>query len=56
MVFDDWRGSQKSLEQIGNDNWGQQPYMNGYLNERYIFLGLSLRPVTFATFFELKSV
>ncbi len=22
-------------EQIGNDNWGQQPYMNGYLNERY---------------------
>jgi Alginate export len=23
-------------EQIGNDNWGQQPYMNGYLNERYM--------------------
>src|SRR5258708_2331027 len=23
-------------EQIGNDNWGRQPYMNGYLNERYM--------------------
>jgi len=23
-------------EQIGNDNWGQQPFMNGYLNERYM--------------------
>src|SRR5258707_15041314 len=23
-------------EQIGNDNWGQQPCMNGYLNKRYI--------------------
>src|ERR1700752_3609904 len=23
-------------EQIGNDNWGQQPFMNGYFNERYI--------------------
>src|SRR6202040_4447710 len=23
-------------EQIGNDNWGQQPYTNGYLNERYM--------------------
>ena len=21
-------------EQIGNDNWGQQPFMNGYFNER----------------------
>src|SRR6202158_5665428 len=24
-------------EQIGNDNWGQQPFMNAYLNERYMF-------------------
>jgi len=24
------------LEQIGNDNWGQQPFMNAYLNERYM--------------------
>src|ERR1700721_48805 len=24
-------------EQIGNDNWGQQPFMNGYFNERYMF-------------------
>src|ERR1700693_4334621 len=23
-------------EQIGNDNWGKQPYMNAYLNERYM--------------------
>jgi hypothetical protein len=23
-------------EQIGNDNWGQSPYWNGYLNERYM--------------------
>jgi len=25
------------LEQIGNDNWGQQPFMNGYFNQRYMF-------------------
>src|SRR6204780_1742397 len=24
-------------EQIGNDSWGQQPFMNGYFNERYMF-------------------
>src|ERR1700743_4004964 len=23
-------------EQIGNDNWGQSPYWNGYLNQRYM--------------------
>jgi Alginate export len=23
-------------EQIGNDNWGQQPFMNGYFNQRYM--------------------
>ena len=42
-------------EQIGNDNWGQQPYMNGYLNERYMLsfdfhFGKHVR-----TFLELKS-
>ena len=42
-------------EQIGNDNWGQQPYMNGYLNERYmlhfdIHYGENVR-----TYVELKS-
>ena len=42
-------------EQIGNDNWGEQPYMNGYLNERYmlsfdVHYGEHLR-----TFVELKS-
>ena len=42
-------------EQIGNDNWGQQPFMNGYLNERYMLyfdfhFGSHVR-----TFVELKS-
>jgi hypothetical protein len=42
-------------EQIGNDNWGQQPFMNGYFNERYMLYfdlhyGKHVR-----TFFELKS-
>jgi hypothetical protein len=42
-------------EQIGNDNWGQQPYMNGYFNERYmihfdVHYGKHVR-----TFVELKS-
>ena len=42
-------------EQIGNDNWGQQPFMNGYFNERYMLYfdlhyGKHVR-----TFVELKS-
>jgi hypothetical protein len=42
-------------EQIGNDNWGQQPFMNGYFNERYMLhfdlhYGNHVR-----TFVELKS-
>src|ERR1700723_4652744 len=42
-------------EQIGNDNWGQSPYWNGYLNERYmpyfdLHYGKHVR-----TFIELKS-
>src|SRR5258708_1132119 len=42
-------------EQIGNDSWGQQTYMNGYLNERYMLhfdvrYGKHVR-----TFVELKS-
>ena len=42
-------------EQIGNDNWGQAPYWNGYLNERYmpyfdLHYGGHVR-----TFIELKS-
>jgi alginate export protein len=42
-------------EQIGNDNWGQQPFMNGYLNERYM-LSLDLHFGTHVrTFLELKS-
>jgi Alginate export len=42
-------------EQIGNDNWGQQPYMNGYLNQRYM-LSLDFHYGSHVrTFFELKS-
>ena len=42
-------------EQIGNDNWGQQPFWNAYLNERYmpyfdVHYGKHVR-----TFVELKS-
>ena len=38
---DDWLLSmggevREVWEQIGNDNWGQQPFMNGYFNERYM--------------------
>jgi hypothetical protein len=42
-------------EQIGNDNWGQSPFWNGYLNERYmvhfdVHYGTHVR-----SFVELKS-
>jgi len=42
-------------EQIGNDNWGQQPFVNGYFNQRYtlhldVHYGTHLR-----SFVELKS-
>jgi hypothetical protein len=42
-------------EQIGNDIWGQQPFMNGYFNQRYmlyfdVHYGKHVR-----TFLELKS-
>src|ERR1700752_162943 len=47
--------AREAWEQIGNDNWGQQPIMNGYLNERYMLsldlhLGKHVR-----TFVEFKS-
>src|ERR1700746_3265345 len=57
---DDWYLSiggeaREVWEQIGNDNWGQQPYMNGYFNERYmlyfdVHYGKHVR-----SFVELKS-
>jgi hypothetical protein len=57
---DDWyvtMGGEARLvwEQIGNDNWGQQPFMNAYLNERYmlyfdVHYGKHVR-----SFVELKS-
>lgn len=42
-------------EQIGNDNWGQSPIMNGYLNERYMLYADLHYGTYFRTFFELKS-
>jgi hypothetical protein len=42
-------------EQIGNDNWGESPFWNGYLNERYmLYADLHYGPHV-RTFFELKS-
>src|ERR1700722_15703700 len=42
-------------EQIGNDNWGQSPFWNGYLNERYMpYVDLHYGPHV-RTFIELKS-
>lgn len=42
-------------EQIGNDNWGQAPFWNAYLNERYM-LGFDIHYGKHVrTFVELKS-
>ena len=42
-------------EQIGNDNWGQSPFWNGYLNQRYmLYADLHYGPHV-RTFVELKS-
>jgi hypothetical protein len=51
-----WGGEVREVwEQIGNDNWGQQPVMNAYFNERYmlyfdVHYGRHVR-----SFVELKS-
>lgn len=42
-------------EQIGNDNWGQQPFMNGYFNERYVLYFDAHYGKHVRTFVELKS-
>jgi len=37
MMFLSIGGEAREIwEQIGNDNWGQQPFMNAYFNERYM--------------------
>ena len=42
-------------EQIGNDNFGQSPYQNGYLNERYVLhADMRLGPY-YRAFLQLKS-
>jgi hypothetical protein len=47
--------ARETWEQIGNDNWGQSPIMNGYLNERYmLYADLHYGPHV-CTFLELKS-
>jgi hypothetical protein len=42
-------------EQIGNDNWGQSPFWNGYLNERYMLHADLHYGQHIRTFIELKS-
>jgi hypothetical protein len=42
-------------EQIGNDNWGQQPFVNGYLNQRYTLHVDAHYGAHFRSFVELKS-
>jgi hypothetical protein len=42
-------------EQIGNDNWGQSPCMNGYFNERYMLYWDLHYGKHVRTFVELKS-
>jgi len=42
-------------EQIGNDYWGQAPFWNGYLNERYM-LGFDIHYGKHVrTFIDFKS-
>jgi Alginate export len=42
-------------EQIGNDNWGQQPFMNDYFNERYMLFFEVHYGKHVRSFVELKS-
>jgi len=57
---DDWflsmGGEAREIwEQIGNDNWGQQPFTNGYFNERYMLYFDLHYGEHVRTFVELKS-
>ena len=57
---DDWYlsigGEAREIwEQIGNDNWGQQPFWNAYFNERYMLYFDVQYGKHVRTFFELKS-
>ena len=42
-------------EQIGNDNWGQRPFMNGYLLQRYMVHFDARYGRFFRSFVQLKS-
>jgi alginate export protein len=57
---DDWfltigGGAREVWEQIGNDNWGQAPFWNAYLNERYMVSFVVHYGKHVRTFVELKS-
>src|SRR6201993_4932017 len=57
---DDWfmtiSGEAREVwEQIGNDYWGQEPYMNGYFDERYMLYFDVRYGKAIRTFVELKS-
>jgi hypothetical protein len=43
-------------EQIGNDNCGQQPFMNAYLNERYMLISTFITASTFGRSSSSKAV
>jgi hypothetical protein len=47
--------ARETWEQIGNDNWGKSPIMNGYLNERYMLYADLHYGSHVRTFLELKS-
>lgn len=45
----------EAFEQVGNDNWGKQPYMNAFLLERYMLHSDWHLGKTFRVFVQLKS-
>src|SRR5216683_9416 len=47
--------ARETWEQIGNDNWGQQQFMNGYFNQRYMFYVDAHYGKRARSFVELKS-
>jgi len=45
----------EAFEQVGNDNWGRQPYMNAFLLERYMLHSDWHLGKNFRVFVQLKS-
>src|SRR5579862_4129032 len=48
-------GMREALEQVGNDNWGKQPYTNTFFLERYVLHTDWHFGKHFRTYVELKS-